>query len=343
VSRAMITSKALIGTWDLIHELGVDPDEIAREVKIKPEALRGGDFFLNTANVASFFEVASMATNRPDFAMLLSSRRDLSPMGPIWLAMNSADNVREKLECLVKFCPLHTKGICINLEPSPPNSMVLIYSLATSSNKNDRQVIELGLSLICGEIRKSCGENWQPVSVQFCHAALADESSYKKMFGNSVSFNSDRNALVLNTETLKTPLLSTSTELHINQTRLLKRQIDANKRIAFEVENCIRSLLPFSPCSRKTIAQSLHLSERSLQRRLIDEGTTFRDMLNEVRLDIAMKYLLQSKLHIHDIAEIIGFSETSAFTRSFKTQYGKSPRAIRSQNASDYWAKALNN
>jgi len=336
---AVTTSRALTGTWGLIRELGVDPDEIARHVDINPEALRNVDFLVNAANVASFFELASVATNRPDFGMLLSSRRDLSPMGPVWLAMNTAVNVREELECLVEFSPLHTKSICFNLEPSPSGNLVLSYSLATNSSKNDRQAIELGFALICCEIRKSCGENWQPTSVQFCHAALADESCYHKMFGNSVFFNQDRNALFFNTETLKTPLASTSSELHRHQTQLLKRQIDADKLIAFDVENCIRSLLPFSSCNRKTIAKFLHLSERSLQRRLIDEGITFRDMLNEIRLDIAMKYLVQSKLPIHNIAEIVGFSASSAFTRSFKRQYGKSPREVRSQNASNYWLR----
>ena len=73
-------------------------------------------------------------------------------------------------------------------------------------------------------------------------------------------------------------------------------------------------------------------SSRSLQRHLTHQSTSFSRMLDAVRADLALKYLRQSELAVADIAEILGFSETSALTRAFSRWYGHSPRRERNHS-----------
>ena len=91
----------------------------------------------------------------------------------------------------------------------------------------------------------------------------------------------------------------------------------------------MRALLPFSPCNRESVAQIVNLSQRSMQRRLADAGTSFQRLRDRVRADIALKYLRQSNLRAAQIGEILGYSEPAAFTRAFRRQHGFTPREAR--------------
>ena len=91
----------------------------------------------------------------------------------------------------------------------------------------------------------------------------------------------------------------------------------------------MRALMPFADCSREEVARLTLLSQRTLQRRLAEAGTSFQDLRDRVRADIALKYLRQSSLQAAQIAEILGYSEPAAFTRAFRRQHGLTPSAAR--------------
>ena len=93
------------------------------------------------------------------------------------------------------------------------------------------------------------------------------------------------------------------------------------------VENAISSLLPHGRVD--DVARSLGMSKRSLARRLSDEGLNFTEVLQQLRRDLAVRYLDDPKLHISKIAWLLGFQEVSAFTHAFKRWTGKAPSQMR--------------
>jgi AraC-like DNA-binding protein len=84
-------------------------------------------------------------------------------------------------------------------------------------------------------------------------------------------------------------------------------------------------------CSLAAVSTSLHMSERSLQRRLADEGVTFDALLDELRRELALRYLADEKVAIAEIAYLLGYSEPSAFHRAFKRWTGTTPAEARQQ------------
>src|SRR5262245_43767809 len=100
------------------------------------------------------------------------------------------------------------------------------------------------------------------------------------------------------------------------------------------VENAITSVLPHGKVLTKDIARSLGMSERTLARRLSDEGLNFTEILQQLRRDLAVRYLDDRKLHISKIAWLLGFQEVSAFTHAFKRWTGKTPSQVRTITAS---------
>ena len=97
------------------------------------------------------------------------------------------------------------------------------------------------------------------------------------------------------------------------------------------VANRIIELLPDGPPSQKDIAEALHVSNRTLQRKLKDEGTSFIDLLQDARLSLARKYLAQPQRSIVEIAYLLGFSEPSTFSRAFKRWTGHAPAEYRAE------------
>ena len=95
------------------------------------------------------------------------------------------------------------------------------------------------------------------------------------------------------------------------------------------VENAISSLLPHGRAVVDDVARSLGMSKRTLARRLLDEGLTFTEVLQQLRRDLAVRYLDDPKLHISKIAWLLGFNEVSAFTHAYKRWTGKTPSQMR--------------
>jgi AraC-like DNA-binding protein len=87
--------------------------------------------------------------------------------------------------------------------------------------------------------------------------------------------------------------------------------------------------LPSGNISEEIIAEDLYMSQRSLQRRLREEGTTYKELLNETRRDLAAQYIKASSVSINEITYLLGFSEPSNFSRAFKRWTGVSPSEYR--------------
>ncbi|MBD1547069.1 AraC family transcriptional regulator [Roseibium aggregatum] len=95
------------------------------------------------------------------------------------------------------------------------------------------------------------------------------------------------------------------------------------------IVDAMDTLLTSGDCSAEAVARELGMSRRSLQRTLGDHGTTYRNLLAEVRRSLAEKYLVNTELPMKEIAYLLGFSEISAFSRAVKSWYGVPPRSVR--------------
>jgi len=324
-----VRSGVLDGAADLVREQGGDPQRLALQCGLDPAALYAQDLPVQGHVVVSFFETAAEATGCADFGIRLSSRQSFAVLGPLWLAMLRAPNVQGALTVLAQFFIVHTNGALVGLETQADGSAFVTYSLVAGLNARDRQTMELGLALLCNEVRRHCGPDWMPRGVLFCHDRPESLDGYRRCFGPSSSFNQDRNALWLDAACLRMPLAAGLGAEHAVLTPMLVSHMDDAQVVAVKVEGVMRALLPFSACNRESVAQLANLSQRSLQRRLAEAGTTFKQLRDRVRADIARKFLRQSNLGVAQIGEILGYSEPAAFTRAFRRQHGYTPSQAR--------------
>ena len=154
-----------------------------------------------------------------------------------------------------------------------------------------------------------------------------------RFVGTKVEFGADKDEFALNLDARELPLIHSDT--HLNdlllkycEAALADRRGDMNQ-LRTRVENAISSLLPHGKVLVEDVARSLGMSKRTLARRLSDEGLNFTETLQQLRRDLAVRYLDDRKLHVSKIAWLLGFHEVSAFTHAFKRWTGKTPRQMR--------------
>ncbi|MEQ1754724.1 MAG: AraC family transcriptional regulator [Micropepsaceae bacterium] len=323
-----VRSGVLAGAQDLVSELGGDFEELAKQASIPTEALSNPDTPIPAGSVVQFLEGTSSALACEAFGLRLGQLQDLTLFGPLWSLFQSAATVGELLHDLADYFPLHTQGTLFAIEPSS-DGVLVTYDVAADIARPRRQVVELGFSVLIGELRRH-NSRWKPQEVFLRHAPPRDTRWHQRLFGPGLIFNADRNAAFIDRAFLTTPTRSGN---RLQHGELATGFDEASENLAGVVytrtEIVVRALLPFSPCNLATTARIMRISTRTLQRRLASDGTSFDEIVDAVRADLALSYITDSHLTVAEVAEVLQFSETSALSRAFRRWHGLSPRHLR--------------
>jgi AraC-like DNA-binding protein len=148
-----------------------------------------------------------------------------------------------------------------------------------------------------------------------------------------IHYSSDRNAIYFDKVDITQRLPTANAELARTNEKIIVdylSRLDKNN-ITTQVKAKLLEILPSGHLTEEIILQSLHLSQRTLQRKLKEEGTTFKELLDETRRELAKEYVNDTSLSFSEITYLLGFSEQSNFTRAFKRWQGQSPSAYRGQ------------
>lgn len=168
--------------------------------------------------------------------------------------------------------------------------------------------------------------------VWFQYRAPADTALCQQIFGHHGRYGCDSNAFVIPLSWSQRPIKSASENLQPLIFQQAKSQLQTIRRqegfVALVAETVAR-LLPLGLANIERVAEALHLSARSLQRRLNEHGKSFSDVLQQVRLHRANYYLRHTSMSLNEITACLGYREQSSFSNAYKTWTGQSPRALR--------------
>lgn len=172
--------------------------------------------------------------------------------------------------------------------------------------------------------------------VTFQHAAGGAGETFEQFFGCPVAFGQDTNALVFERSLLAMPLLQADETLHLamrEQARAAMEKTFGSPDVVQQVRAALIPLMPKCEATLPHTARALGLPTRSLQRRLAEAHTSFGQVLDTVRKDLAKVYVRDVSLSMLDVALLLGYAEQSSFTRAFKQWLGMSPLQWRRETA----------
>jgi len=180
--------------------------------------------------------------------------------------------------------------------------------------------------------RMGLDKELDPVEIAFTYPEPKSTGEYFGVFRCPVKFSQPVSRISLNMADAVRPFTASNRELAINSNQIVESMMKdlTQSDIISQVKRAIIEQLPSGTPSEEDIARRVFVSSRTLQRRLADESTNFRTLVLEVRREMAEKYIANKTMPLAEISYMLGFSDTSSFSRAFKQWTGHPPVAFRS-------------
>ena len=175
----------------------------------------------------------------------------------------------------------------------------------------------------------------KPIRVSFRHKPIGDYSEHEEFFGVPVKFGMPADEMIFSQEALNVPLLTTDSLKYQRALDLVLTHIDPTANLhtvgATLRQHILHSLHEVLP-NISTVARSMGMSTRTLQRRLADERTSFESVLEQARRDLALQHLIVPSISTYELAGLLGFAETSPLFRAFRRWFGCTPKQWRHEH-----------
>lgn len=325
----LIRSACLTSYPEIARSVGLDPMRMLKEAGIDRRCLDDPEVKVSGAALRRLLENSAKAAKVEDFGLRLAETRSLSILGPIGLLMREEPTVRDGLNALMRYIPLHNKSLGLRLEESS-GTAILIAEIRVGRPVLLRQGTELTVGVLYRVLRSLIGPQWQP-SISFAHEAPRRRDTHRRLFGGRVEFGRDFNGIVCETRDLDRriptadPALARYARQHLNS--LLARP---NTRLSDKTRELISLQLASGRCTAELVAGQLNVNRRLLHRRLAEEGLTFSEIMEGVRTEIVTRTLSNPDRPLSALADMAGFSSLSAFSRWFRDRFDTTPTAWRS-------------
>ena len=328
--RASTIGSAVILVDKALRTYGVDPEPLFRQAGIDFEEACLPDARLPSSRLYELHRLSVEITGDPCFGLTLAEQiqpANLHGLGFAWLA---SDSLLDALERLVRYSKVINDVARLRLDTTEKSVALVAYDLDKLPDYPD-SVVDSFTAAFLRMCRITAGSLINPVRVDLMHSRPACGDKFDRVFCAVVEFNAADNRLCFDRASLEARLPSANPELaRINDRAVIDYLARFDRdNIAMQVRTRLIERFPAGTPRQDSIARELNLSLRSLQRKLNNEGTGFKDLLENTRRELAMHYIRETHRPLGEIAYLLGFSEPSNFTRAFKRWTNVTPQDFR--------------
>ncbi len=327
----LIRSTNAWGFADLVRELGGDPDALFERFHLTPGVEFQEDAFISMEAFALTLEASAAELRCPDFGLRLARWQGLDMLGPLAVMARNASTLYEGLTLIGRYLHVHSPGLRLG-EPEPiAGGLVRVsYEMVTQPRLDIPQGYELSLANTVRILTFLGGPDALPAAVYFTHHQMGSDEAYAAALGCPVHFSQDWCGFDVPLHLGARRIDRADPETHRIATRYLDAQfLPPQAPLSDRVAQLARRLLPTGHCTVDAIAAHLQMHPRTLQRHLVGEDVTCQEIIDRVRRDQAAKYLAEPTFLLSQIAGLLGYSEQSAFNRSCRRWFGRTPREYR--------------
>ncbi|MGQ7248066.1 helix-turn-helix domain-containing protein [Halomonas sp. V046] len=307
----------------LIHDCGENPVAIIRQAGLRQSQFRDPDTYIAYHKLAELLELGALRCQRPLFGLELVARQTLGVLGDLPIIVSRATTVGEALTAANNFLYLHASGICVE-QRRQADRVRLALTLNTQSAMGIRQLMQLSVAHLALFVAGLLDRNRLTIALYLRQPApeVLQPTGFRQVY-----FDQAFDGIYLDARDLESP--SHRDEARLNEhlrLYLAKLQSHYPGCLEDQVQDTISRLLPTGECSVDWVASALGLHPRTLQIRLKQAGTSYRNMLQATRQGLAERLLREGKIAVTDLALQLGYSEVAVFSRHFRRWTGQSPR-----------------
>ncbi len=323
----LVRVAVLSGYTTVAQGLGLDYPPLLKEAGLTPSLLDHPEQLISAGAAIHLLEESARLSGCPTFGLKMALQRDVADMGMISVLMALQPSLGDVIRIVDYYRGFLLPIIALDVERHS-DIAVIVLDLILFPAEPHRQANELLLGTAALAARAVMGEDWAPESTHLAYPAPANSDliEYQRMFRSELEFNANFNGLTVTRADLDTPRTTANVGLaHHAESLVVEALQPVQQSIVLTVQETIMHLLSSSQATLKTTAHALGLHERSLQRRLDEEGFTFQDLLNQTRKQLAVRLLANPNTKVAEVAEALGYSSTGSFSRWYHATFGHPP------------------
>jgi AraC-like DNA-binding protein len=326
-----VSTRSVRPVLERLRALGIDIGSVLTAVGTQPGALDDPDGRIPHDLALSLWGEAVRRSGDDGFGMHAAEQIRPGAFDVLDYAVRSSATLGEGLQRLIRYHRILHDAAAVRLRLEADRAH-LTHELPGDYPALPRHVAEFIVGAWIVVARQATGVDVAPLEVSFRHAAPADISEHRRLFRATVRFHAAVNGLVLPSALLDRPLVKADAglcavlERHVRE---LVEKIPRVESLGDRVRQLVAQDLSTGVRGAEQVAERLHMSSRSLQRLLRADGTSYTELVDALRHELAARYLGEARLAIAEVAFLLGFSEASAFHRAFRRWTGTTPAAYR--------------
>ena len=288
---------------------------------------------LKVRSQIKFLQLAADALPDDLLGFHLARDYDLREIGLLYYVLASSEVLSDALHKAARYSGITNEGVALTFRSGRETAIALDY--VGVERRSDRQQIEFWLVTLVRLCRQLTNRRLIPSRVRMVHYRKQTPAAFRSLLGCDVEFGSAVDEVVFPGAIARMPI--GSADSHLNELLMtyceeaVRYRAPAQATLRSSVETAMAPLLPHGKANAVEVARSIGMSHRTLARRLASEGLTFSRIAEDLKSDLAGRYLLDGDLPVSQIAWLLGYREVSAFTHAFKRWTGMTPRQARAQ------------
>ena len=336
VNIAAVTTTTLALRYAIAHavltsvrDLGGDADALARQCGFASNADSGAAPMPSLAHEIELWDVAAQAVGDPFFGIHVAQRIQRGVFGALEFLCRSAPTLGDAIDAVVKYVPIIQPDIRVSSYVADDETIV--ESQILCGVPRARQVNEFFCALVLLGAQLLSRTRMAPLRVWFANPEPADTSELRALFGTAAfGFGRPTSGIAVDARARKRPVVSSDPPLHAVLERVVSGELpNTSGDIVLRARRLIAATLYQRTPRIDWVARLLGVSERTLQRQLAADESSFRSLVEEVRCELACTYLTDANRSIGEIPYLLGYADARQFFRSFKRWTRMTPRQFR--------------
>jgi AraC-like DNA-binding protein len=331
-STAMVRVDVLRKFKEIVIQLGGDPSALLSKAQIEPATLNNRHAVIPHRTFVRLLERASVELACPDFGMRLAAAQGgVKVLGPLGYVMGNSRTVREAFRYAIEHIQFYSTAVHMSFKERRAESAVFLrVEFFFSRVPHYPQTLERALLLTQNSALNISNGQVRAREIWFTHEPLSPVSTYREYFGAEVRFGQSMNGLVFADRDLDIPNPTADPQVYELAANFIEDRFPATDSVfGPRIRMIVERLLLSGDCTYRSVASMLGMHPRALQRRLRAEGESFEAIKDSVRREVALRYLKESSMPLIRVAKLLGYSETSALSRSCYRWFSASPRQLR--------------
>jgi len=299
------------------------------------DQLRDAKASVDIASYKNIFLRVVKITGNQNLGLYIGENIRPNALGILGYILENSPTISVALENLLRYHTLLSRSFFVQKSEGGRYVKISLSTTPPEKPPMDRYSNEVNLSAFVAILNDLTKETIRPEVVKFTHRRPENIEAYYPIFGQNLEFEAPNNLIYFSKEILGYPVCCPN----IAMLEFFKMQADRildeeEESYSIRVTRILSEMIHYKAPEVKDVAKRLEITPRTLQNRLKVEGTTFQELIISTKKQLACHYLKTKEINIQEVAERLGYSETSAFNRAFKQWTNFTPREFRKNRGS---------